>query len=215
MNRTIHIALALCCSVITTHSPSAAIYSMDPTIEAGACSTDIEQTKQRTLPAVEYVDLSFEYLISPSRPVSEFNALVTLLESGNSTVTVQKCTERRKYEPGNYRIEINTFPTDVRYVDLDHGEKVIIISQPGFANFPVNAGVDYITIYEQKGGEYIVVQKFSMEDPVLQHLQMQPGRYQAHFHNTDRGAANVENIVNFRIKSNEEQVVKWYGLRRI
>lgn len=164
--------------------------------------------KNKIVITVEDVELSFEYVNNTSRTISEFNATVTLRDPANRRTIIQKCTEKLRYEPGNYQVEINTFPKDVRNVDLDNGEKVIRIWQPGFVIVWPTKGVDSVTFYENPGKNHTAIETFSMADPALRHLQIQPGRYEARFHKTDKSTEYAEKIVHFRIKPTKETVVK-------
>lgn len=75
--------------------------------------------------------LTFTYGTNPSRPVTEFNARVSLALVRNK-VTVQKCTDLIPYETGNYHVVINTNPVSHRNVDLDFGLTVSLdVAEPG------------------------------------------------------------------------------------
>ena len=83
--------------------------------------------------------LRFAFSESPDTPVKEgWIATVTERNKAHSSIQQQKMTEAMLYEPGNYHIEINTFPKEIRNVDLSPGtETVVSISRPGFAKFIV------------------------------------------------------------------------------
>ena len=156
---------------------------------------------------VNKASLSFEYRGNPSRPVKEFVATVTQRNRASGTITNQRCDEKLTYEPENYHVEINTFPRDIRNLDLDFDEKVIQIPQPGFAKFVMKEGAKSVTLYEQFGDKYRAFHTFPVSDPVLNHLQIQPGKYEAHFH-MDGPPGLPEKVVVFLIKPTQETIVE-------
>lgn len=161
--------------------------------------------RNKIIVTVKKASLSFEYAGNPGRPVKEFEAVVierNKVEGG--AVVRQQCTEKLEYEPGNYHVEINTFPMDRRNLDLDFSEKVITILQPGFAKFVGEEGMNSVTLYQRLAEKYMSFSTVKLTDPVSQHLQMQPGEYQAHFHKGPGGSYASEKVVSFVIRSNEE-----------
>lgn len=156
---------------------------------------------------VNKASLSFEYAGAENRPVKEFVATVTQRNRPNGTITNQRCDEKLTYEPENYHVEINTFPRDIRNLDLDFDEKVIRIPQPGFAKFVPAAGAKSVTLYEQFGDKYRAFHTFPLSDPALNHLQIQPGKYEAHFH-MDGPPGLPEKVVVFFIKPTQETIVE-------
>jgi len=156
---------------------------------------------------VNKASLSFEYIGAEKRPVKEFMATVTQRNRANGTITNQRCDEKLTYEPENYHVEINTFPRDIRNLDLDFDEKVIRIPQPGFAKFVAKEGAKSVTLYEQFGDKYRAFHTFPVSDPVLNHLQIQPGKYEAHFH-MDGPPGLPEKVVVFLVKPTEETLVE-------
>lgn len=164
--------------------------------------------KNKIIVTVKKASLSFEYANAPGRPIKEFEAVVierNKVEGG--AVVRQKCTEKLEYEPGNYHVEINTFPMDRRNLDLDFSEKVITILQPGFAKFIGEEGMNSVTLYQRLAEKFMSFSTVKLTDPVSQHLQIQPGEYQAHFHKGPGGTYASEKVVTFFIKSNEETEV--------
>jgi len=164
--------------------------------------------KNKIVVVVKKASLSFEYSGNHKRPVKEFEAVVierNKIEGG--AVVRQNCTERLEYEPGNYHVEINTFPMDRRNIDLDFSEKVITILQPGFAKFTGEAGMTSVTLYQRLGNKYLSFFTLKLADPVAQNLQIQPGEYQAHYHKGPGGNFGSEKVVSFIIKSNEQTEV--------
>ncbi len=155
---------------------------------------------------VKPASLVFEY-VGSSRPVSEFAAEVIERNKANGRVEIQKCTDRLEYEPGNYHVRINTFPQDVRNLDLDFGEKVIRILQPGFASFVGDGTIKTVKLYQQLGDKFRQFTSISIDDPKATHLRLQPGEYQAHYNKGPGGPAASEKVVVFRVKATEETKV--------
>jgi hypothetical protein len=168
----------------------------------------VEHKKNKIYVTVNKASLSFEYAANVSRPVIEFSALVTERNkpSGGRIVN-QKCTERLEFEPGNYHVIINTFPQDVRNIDLDFDEKVIGLLQPGFAKFTAEPEMTSVTLYQRLGEKFQSFHTLNLKNPAAQHLQIQPGEYQAHYHKGPGGTYASEKVVNFIIKATEETEV--------
>lgn len=160
--------------------------------------------KNKIIVTVKRASLSFEYAGSLTRPVKEFEATVierNRVEGG--AVVRQKCTERLEFEPGNYHVEINTFPMDRRNIDLDFDERVITIPQPGFAKFTGEADMVSVTLYQRLGEKFLSFSTIRLADPVAQHLQIQPGEYQAHYHKGPGSGPGNQKVVNFFIRPTE------------
>jgi hypothetical protein len=160
--------------------------------------------KNKIVITVKKASLSFEYKGNPSRPVTEFNAIVEQRNRANGKVVRQKCTEKLEYEPENYHVVIETFPRDIRNLDLDFDERVLQIPQPGFAKFVAEPGMVSVTLYEQLGDKYRSFSTIRLSDPAAQHLQIQPGKYEAHYHKGPGGSAASEKVITFLIKATEE-----------
>lgn|GEM_PF-295208 len=158
---------------------------------------------------VKDYSLFFTYAGAPDRPVKEFSAIVIQRNTTNGKVINQKCTEKLIYEPGNYHIIINTLPEDVRNVDLDEiGPGGIEIPQPGFAVFNVKSQATTVALYKELGDKFVSFYTLDLNDPKSKHLQIQPGKYQAHY----QPMANVkfsttEKVVPFSITSNKDTEV--------
>ena len=148
--------------------------------------------------------LSFYYLNNPDRPVKEFAAVVTernKVEGGR--VQNQKCTEKIEYEPGNYHIVINTFPEDVRNVDLDFNETGIQLLEPGFLKLTSDGKAHDITLWKRYGDKFMQFHYVNISDPRYQHLQIQPGEYQVHFQKGPGPKSATEKVKPFLIKATE------------
>ncbi len=164
----------------------------------------VENMRNKIIVKVNKASLSFEYEGNTARPVTEFSAVVVERNKPEGGKIInQKCTERLEYEPGNYHVVINTFPQDVRNIDLDFNEKAIKILQPGFAKFTGEDGISVVFLYQQLGDKYREFHKLRLSDPSAQKLQIQPGKYQAHFHKGPGGSAASEKVMEFIVKSNE------------
>lgn len=169
----------------------------------------VKDKKNKLVIKIKKCSLKFAYRDAPNRPVTEFAAVVTERDKPNGKVVPQKCTEELTYEPGNYHIVINTFPQDTRNVDLDlDDETVIAISQPGFARFSCETGATVASLYLRDGDKFLPFYSLNLQDPISQHLQIQPGEYQAHFHKgPGRSSAATEKVVQFVIKATQETEV--------
>ncbi|GAA4462679.1 hypothetical protein GCM10023093_09770 [Nemorincola caseinilytica] len=97
---------------------------------------------------------------------------------------------------------------DRRNIDLDFNEKVITILQPGFAKFVAEEGMNSVTLYQRLADKYMSFFTLRLADPVAQHLQIQPGEYQAHYHKAGGGPGGQEKVVPFVIKATEETVIE-------
>ncbi len=146
--------------------------------------------------------LTFTYYNNPGRPVTEFNARVSLALKRNN-VTVQKCTDLLPYETGNYHVEINTNPISHRNVDLDFGLTVSLgLDEPG--QIKVNNPRGYKSEFHyQLGDRYQRFQPQNVKGNASQfEFLIQPGRYKI-FYMTDPLVPNPQpKMKEFIIKSN-------------
>jgi hypothetical protein len=171
--------------------------------------------KNKVTVTVNMTSLSFAYIDAVNtdnlsdRPVTEFTAVVTERDKAQGRVQVQKCTDAIQYEPGNYHIEINTFPKEIRNVDLDFDDvSVIRIAQPGFAKFTASdPKTRYITLYQRLGDKFLSFHTLDLSDPASRHLSMQPGEYQAHYQKGPGQSAASEQVVPFLVKATAETEV--------
>jgi hypothetical protein len=174
----------------------------------------LRNKKNKIIVTVNNTSLSFAYAdpANPEklsdRPVSEFSAIVTERNKTHGRVQNQKCTEALEYEPGNYHIEINTFPTDVRNVDLDFDdESVIKIAQPGYAKFTDEVKTGSVILYQTLGDKFIAFYTLNLSDPRSKHLKMQPGEYQVHYQKGPGQSYAAEQVQKFLIKATQETEV--------
>lgn len=182
-----------------TFSETRSLYVNNVTVEANK--------RNKIIVTVNKASLSFEYANNISRPITEFSAIVKELFIENGKLTTQKCNEKLVYEPGNYHVIINTFPQDVRNIDLDFNEKIIKILQPGFAKFVAEEGMASVTLYQRLGDKFLSFHTLSLKDPAASHLRIQPGEYQAHYHKGPGGQHASEKVVTFIVKATEETEV--------
>ena len=181
-----------------------------------AAGVHIEEKKRNKIyVTVKNTNLSFAYAdtnnvkIASSRPVKEYTAIVTERNKSNGKVVSQKCTERIEYEPGNYHIEINTFPTDIRNTDLDFDlETPIFILQPGFIKFTNTIDLKTVGMFRQVGDKFLPFYTWDMSDPRSGHVVIQPGKYTIHYQKGPVKSVYVkETVVEFTILSNRETEV--------
>ena len=164
--------------------------------------------KNKVIIKVNDYSLYFYYYGAPDRPVSEFSAEVIQRNTANGRVQVQKCTEKLEYEPGNYHITINTFPQDVRNVTLETiGAGGIGIPQPGFVKFVAETKTTSVGLYKQVGDKFLQFYTLNLSDPSSSHLQIQPGKYQAHYNNGETKFSISEKVISFDVKSLVETTV--------
>jgi hypothetical protein len=179
-------------------------YDIAFTEKRGVVARSVEivaNKKNKIIVKVNNASLSFAYYNAPDRPVTEFEATVIERNRSAGRVQNQKCTELLEYEPGNYHIVINTFPQDVRNVDIDFNEVEIQILQPGFAKFNSDGKTRYVKLYQHLGDKFLQFHTLDLGDPASQHLQIQPGEYQAHYQKGPGQANMSEKVVPFLIKS--------------
>lgn len=173
----------------------------------------VEQDKKKKYYVkVSTASLSFVYVDGSGRavprPVTEFSAEVIERNKAHGRVQIQKGTEKLQYEPGNYHITINTFPLDIRNVDLlFDAEIVIAIPQPGFAKFVSDGKIATVNLWNRNGERFVRLTTLSLSDPRSQHLQLQPGEYQVHYQ-SGPGGSSVAKVKLFKIKATEELTVE-------
>lgn len=153
--------------------------------------------------------LKFRYDDNPDRPVKEYIAQVRkTFEAG--TTFVQKCTEERELEPGNYHIEINTLPMMVRNIDLEFGWSYIIdIQEPGILQFTNQNAIGKVTLWAPLGDQFA---RFHIMDvpgnPNAQQARLQPGIYEVHWKRNPTHPNEPDVIQKFFIKSNQTTQVE-------
>ena len=156
--------------------------------------------KKRVVITVKPSSISFAYDNAPKRPVKEFSAVVIERNVPNGRVQNQKCTDRLEYDPGNYHLEINTFPKEVRNVDIDFDETVITLPQPGFAKFTHDGKIRTVQLYQRFGDKFMNFYTLELDNPISKHLMIQPGEYQAHYQKGTSTLHATEQVVQFLVK---------------
>jgi hypothetical protein len=156
---------------------------------------------------VKKYSLYFTYEGAPNRPVKEFNARVIQRNVPNGRVVEQKCTEKLEYEPGAYHININTFPEEVRYIELDGNFSGIALKQPGFVKFTAEAKTNTVILHKLQGDRYVQFYTLNLSDPAAQHLQIQPGKYQAQYSNGTSKFSSSNRVIEFSVKALTETEV--------
>jgi len=165
--------------------------------------------KNKIIVKVNVGSLKFEYAGAPDRPVSDFVATVVQRNVPNGKIVNQKCTEEMTYDPGNYHVQINTLPTERRNVDVDFDdEKVLLIDQPGFAQFTSSTTSKKVSLYYLLGDRYVPFYNLDLSNPVSKHLQLQPNHYQAHYLKNPNIPSSSEVVVSFAIKATETTPVE-------
>lgn len=143
--------------------------------------------------------IAFRYAGNPDRPVSEFDAAVNNPVEIGGAVVRQRCDELLEYDPGMYRVSINTLPRSERTLkDLKFGEvSVIEIEEPG--TFAItNSFRGRVQLWYQRGASFEPFHDMELNgDPSDQKLQLLPGPYKVFFFKDGK-----EQMQNFKVKSN-------------
>ncbi len=171
--------------------------------------TVVANKKNKVVVTIKNTALSFGYRDDPSTPITEnWTATVTERNKISGRVQDQKMNEKILYEPGNYHIEINTFPKDIRNVDLDFFESGITIPHPGFAKFISDGSVRTVILYQRLGDKFMAFSNLDLNEPRSRHLQIQPGKYQVHYQKGPGQAGAAEKVVEFKIEPKQETVIE-------
>jgi hypothetical protein len=155
--------------------------------------------------------LHFEYEGNPDKVVEEFSAIVVQRLDAGGKQMKQKCSMDLNYDPGNYFIEINTLPASRRNADVEFGSQTVIhIPVPGWVQFTNTNNMGKISLYCALGDKY--VRFYGMEingtSQETQKLKLQPGTYQVHFMKDPNIKFSNEEVMTFRVKSNETTIVE-------
>ncbi len=160
--------------------------------------------KTKILVTVTQGSLRFFYGGSPSRPVTEFEAIVTRRFAGSVAPIRQRCTAVLPYEPGNYYLEVNTVPIMRRNVDLEFGAEIdITIDEPGFVQF-TNAGpLGRVQLFHPLGDAYVRFLNTDVTGNTMdQKIRLQPGIYEARWLLNPNLPYPTEKVQRFTVKSN-------------
>jgi hypothetical protein len=156
--------------------------------------------------------ITFVYSDNPSRPVSEFKALIKQLNMppGQGRTENQSCAEAMDYEPGTYDIEINTFPKDKIRLETDFNEDTVIsLLQPGWAKFKAeDLKMHFVTLYRNLNDRFVFFYTLDINDTESTHLRMQPGKYQVHYQLGSGKPLGDELVVPFEIVGTKETEVE-------
>lgn len=164
----------------------------------------IEANKDnKVIITIKRSSLGFIYEPDEKRPVSEFQALVTLREIGGRQER-QQCTDKVEYEPGTYHVSVNTFPPSEYYIDLDmESEADIRIPEPGWVQITNTNPLGKATFYTIRGDQFLPFYKMNIDGvPASQKLRLQPGPYKVHFIKDPKQPMADETVIDFRVNSN-------------
>lgn len=154
--------------------------------------------------------LKFVYEDAPSRPVSEFKAVVKQLNKSPIKISDQRCADLIEYEPGEYQIDINCFPRKSIKMDLDFEEETIInLKQPGFGRFN-GSGLPkhFVELYQKVDGVDVKYYTLDVNDPESKHLRIQPGNYEVHYTKDNERVLKPNMLVKpFTINPDSETIV--------
>lgn len=144
--------------------------------------------------------IAFRYTNNPNRPVSEFSANINNPVEIGGKVVHQRCDTLLEYEPGMYRVSINTMPPSERTLkDLKFGEMSIIeIDEPGTLIIDLSFR-GRVQLLCRKGATFEPFHNMLLTGKPEDHqLDLLPGPYKIVYVREGR-----ERILDFRIKSNE------------
>lgn len=123
--------------------------------------------------------LTFAYIGNRNRPM-EFNAVVNRRFANDPTI-IQKCTDRRNYDPGTYYVEITTLPVSKFSIELTFGAVYEIqIPEPGTLQITNTKAVGVIQLQSVLGDGYATFKSLPVNGNLdKQLLNLQPGPYKA------------------------------------
>ena len=123
--------------------------------------------------------LTFAYIGNRNRAM-EFNAVVNRRFATDPTI-IQKCTDRRSYDPGTYYVEITTLPVSKFSIELTFGAVYEIqIPEPGTLQITNVKPVGLIQLQSVLGDGYATFKTLTVNgNTANQQLILQPGPYKA------------------------------------
>lgn len=123
--------------------------------------------------------LTFAYIGNRNRGM-EFNAVVNRRFANDPTI-IQKCTDRRNYDPGTYYVEITTLPVSKFSIELTFGAVYEIqIPEPGNLQITNTKPVGLIQLQSVLGDGYATFKTMTINGNLdKQQLILQPGPYKA------------------------------------
>jgi hypothetical protein len=123
--------------------------------------------------------LTFAYIGNRNRGM-EFNAVVNRRFANDPTI-IQKCTDRRNYDPGTYYVEITTLPVSKFSIELTFGAVYEIqIPEPGNLQITNTKPIGLIQLQSVLGDGYATFKTMTVNGNTSnQQLTLQPGPYKA------------------------------------
>ena len=148
--------------------------------------------------------LQFRYGGNPSRPISEYSAVVNRRFAAGLTVQ-QKCTDKLYYEPGTYYVEINTTPVSKFSVDLTFGAVYELqIQESGFLQIKNTTKVGKAVLGQVMNDAFLPFYDMNINGDVSkQKLTIQPGIYEVTFLIDPKMPLAGTKKIKFRIESNK------------
>ena len=77
---------------------------------------------------------------------------------------------------------------------------MITIPQPGFVKFTSDGSAHLVSLFQRYGDKFLAFYTLDLNDPRSQHLQMQPGEYQAHYQKGPGQSSVTEQVKQFFVK---------------
>ena len=123
--------------------------------------------------------LTFAYIGNRNRGM-EFNAVVNRRFASDPTI-IQKCTDRRNYDPGTYYVEITTLPVSKFSIELTFGAVYEIqIPEPGNLKITNTKPAGLIQLQSVLGDGFATFKTMTINGNTSnQQLTLQPGPYKA------------------------------------
>lgn len=162
-----------------------------------------EFKRNKLILEVGKASLAFSYRGNPSRPVSEYTAVVNRRFAPGPTIT-QQCTQELYYEPGNYYIEVNTLPVFKRNLDVDM-ESVyhVLIPEDGKLSFKSPGYLGPVEFYMPLGDQFLRFHSMNVPRAGDYELILQPGTYEIRYKLDPQMPYAETRAIRFYISSNE------------
>jgi hypothetical protein len=147
--------------------------------------------------------LTFAYIGNRNRGM-EFNAVVNRRFASDPTI-IQKCTDRRNYDPGTYYVEITTLPVSKFSIELTFGAVYEIqIPEPGNLQITNTKPVGLIQLQSVLGDGFATFKTMTIKGNTSnQQLTLQPGPYKAIVPINPSVPQLGTKEIHFRIQSNK------------
>ncbi len=152
--------------------------------------------------------LHFYYMGNRNRPV-EYNAVVNRRFAVGETV-LQRCADKRQYEPGTYYVEITTLPTSKYSIDLSFGLVYEIqLQEPGYLQFTNTSPYGSIDLQCPLGDDFATFKTVAITgNSAAQRFNIQPGIYKAIIPVDPKMPQAGKKTIEFRIQSNKETAIE-------